>query len=438
MKKLLAISPYFPPLNAADMQRIRTSLPYFKACDWDVTVVIVDERYTDQVTDNLLLQSIPQDIKIHKVKAFSKRWTSKLGLGSIALRSLWFYHQTVNRILKGEKFDLIYFSTTQFPVCVLGSYWKSRFKVPYVIDMQDPWHSDYYKDKPKEQRPRKYWFSYRLNKYLEPLAMKKVNGLISVSEKYIVDLKARYPQINDVPEATITFGAFEPDVKIATDNHAIFDAMLTPGFINVVYVGRGGADMHRAISLLFEALKKGLNANPELFGRLKFWFVGTSYAPAGEGIATIAPLAIQFGIENSVIEITDRVSYYQSLALLQDADALFIPGSDDPQYTASKIYPYLLTQKPLLAIFNEQSSAVSILKTCATGANVFTFNNRAEATDSTIDELYKILAACANNELQPVKLRPHFEDYSAKNLTAKQAELFDKAIKHFEINRYKR
>ena len=42
-------------------------------------------------------------------------------------------------------------------------------------------------------------------------------------------------------------------------------------------------------------------------------------------------------------------------------DALFMPGSDDPAYTASKIYPYLLTRKPLLAIFNAESPALAVL-----------------------------------------------------------------------------
>ena len=92
-------------------------------------------------------------IKIHQVKAFNKKWTSKFGLGSIALRSLWFYRKKVNQLLKKGHFDLIYFSTTQFPVCILGASWKKRFQIPYVIDMQDPWFSDYYENKPKEQRP---------------------------------------------------------------------------------------------------------------------------------------------------------------------------------------------------------------------------------------------------------------------------------------------
>jgi hypothetical protein len=151
LKSVLLISPYFPPSNAADMQRVRTSLPYFNEFGWDATIVAVDEKYADVVKDDLLVQSLPADIKIHKVNALGKKLTSKFGLGSLALRSLWYYRQTVNEILKKEKFDLVYFSTTQFPVCILGAYWKKRFGVPYVIDMQDPWHSEYYQDKPKNQ-----------------------------------------------------------------------------------------------------------------------------------------------------------------------------------------------------------------------------------------------------------------------------------------------
>lgn len=428
-KKVLIISPYFPPSNAADMQRIRISLLYFKDFGWDAEVVTVDEKYSEMVKDKLLMQSIPGDIKVHRVKAFNKSWTSKIGWGSIALRSLWFYRQKVNALLKKEKYDLIYFSTTQFPVCVLGAYWKKRFDIPYVIDMQDPWHSDYYQDKPKEQQPAKYWFSYRLNKYLEPIAMKKVDGLVSVSGSYIDILKTRYPEIKNIPEATITFGAFEPDVKIAVDNRDSFISLLQNGFKNIVYAGRGGADMHKAIRPVFKALKKGLAEQPVLFSKLKLYFIGTSYAPKGEGKPSILPLALEYGVEGSVVEITDRLSYYHILATLQQADALFIPGSDDPQYTASKIYPYLLTQKPLLAIFNENSNAVDILKTCAENATVMTFGKTGSDLD---DALYQLLNQWANGIFNPIKLLKVFEDYSAKNLTGKQVELFDAAIQHFE------
>lgn len=421
LKRVLIISPLFPPVNAADMQRIRMSLPYFKKFGWEAEVVAVKSKYIDMLKDDVMLQSVPADVQIHRINAFKKKWTAKLGLGSIALRSLWYYRKEVNQLLrkKNHRFDLIYFSTTQFPVCILGAYWKWKYHIPYIIDMQDPWHSDYYKDKPKEQRPAKYWFSYRLNKTMEPIAIKHADGLISVSQDYIDELKNRYPETKNIPATTITFGAFKNDLEIARNNRQLFKPLLLPGFTNVVYIGRGGTDMHCAVTSLFEAFKDGLNENPELFGRLKFYFIGTSYAPKKQASQTILPLAKQFGIENNVIEITDRISYYHTLDTLQQADSLFIPGSDDPKYTASKIYPYLLISKPLLAIFNEASSAMDILKEYG-AENVYSYN-----TPGTRQKIHCFLKLLLDKKIGP----PQYDDeaiekYSAKNMTRKQCEFF--------------
>lgn len=406
------------------MQRVRMSLPYFADFGWEAEVVTVDERYSDMVKDELLLESLPAGLKLHKVKALSKTLTSKIGLGSLALRSLWFYRQKVNQLLKTENFDLIYFSTTQFPVCILGAYWKKRFGVPYVIDMQDPWHSEYYKNKPKNERPPKYWFSYRLNKYLEPIAMKEVDGLISVSEKYISDLQHRYPRLKAISAATITFGAFERDNQIARDNADRFKPLLNANFKNLVYIGRGGADMHKALSVLFAAVKNGQEKFPDLFKNLKISFIGTSYAAAGQGKKTILPIAKQFGVEDMVIETTNRISYYHAILTLQQADALFIPGSDSDGYTASKLYPYLLNNKPLLAIIKSNNPAVEVLQEYGV-ENTFYFDEANEAAMATEFFLTKLLQNTLTNPKYNTKA---MEKYSALNMTRKQCELFNSVI----------
>jgi len=403
------------------MQRIRMSLPYFNQFGWEAEVVTVDQFYSDLQKDHLLLQTIPADIKIYTVSALNKKWTSKLGFGNLAFRSYWFYRKKVNELLKDKKFDLIYFSTTQFPLCVLGAYWKKRFKIPYVIDMQDPWHTDYYLDKPKHQQPSKYWFSYRLNKFLEPIAIKNTDGLISVSENYIIDLKNRYPEIKNIPSATITFGSFEPDIEIAEKNKSSFSNLLEPDFKNIVYIGRGGLDMHSAITPVFKAFKQGLNKQPELYGRLKFYFIGTSYAPQGMGELTILPLAKQFGIENNVIEMPGRISYFHTLVTLQQADALFIPGSDDPTYTASKIYPYVLVKKPLLAIFNSKSPALPVLYECGV-RNAYSY----DATPGIDTYILSFLKETINGTVNtPDYKKECIEKYSAQNMTKKQCGLFN-------------
>ncbi|WEK19696.1 MAG: glycosyltransferase [Candidatus Pedobacter colombiensis] len=422
-RKVLIISPYFAPSNAADTHRIRMSLPYFAQNGWDAEVVIVNQEHSELMKDELLMQSIPAGIKIHTVTAFNKKWTSKLGLGSLALRSIWFYKQKVDQLLKAQQYDLIYFSTTQFPLCILGAYWKKRFGIPYVIDMQDPWHSDYYQNKPKHHQPPKYWFSYRLNKYMEPLAMKYVDGLISVSAAYLSTLQNRYARIASIPSAMITFGVLETDFVIAKSNKHQFKELLNPGKVNILYVGRGGADMQTAISLVFEALQKGLQQEPSLFNQLHFYFIGTSYAPSGQGVSTILPIAKTYQVQDHVTEITDRISFYHTLLSLQQADALFIPGSDDPQYTASKIYPYLLSKKPLLAIFHQNSSAIDIINECTTNTALIKFSD-----EGIHSKLTGILSDWANLSLAPLKLTEHIKKYSAAHITLQQTELFNRVI----------
>jgi hypothetical protein len=423
LKKVLIISPYFPPCNAADMQRVRMSLPYFSNYGWKAAVVCVHPDFCDINKDSLLCATVPSAVQIHYVKPISKRWTSKIGLGSIALRSLNSYRNKVDEILKNEQFDLIYFSTTQFPVCILGSYWKRKFGVPYVIDMQDPWHSEFYQDKPKDQRPAKYWFSYRLNKWLEPMAMKNVDGLIAVSEQYINDLKERY-QIA-VPAATITFGAFKKDVDIAKANLDRYPAIIAKNTKKEVgYIGRGGHDMADAVKILFNAFKTGLATENEHFKQFHFNFLGTSYAPKGKGKKTIEPIAQQAELSNFVTESTDRMPFYQTINTLAAMDILFICGSNDPKYTASKIYPYLLLEQPLLAIFHEQSSVVNILRQCS-NATVVTFQEPIETQQQKIVSFFQSYMH-TNYQLN----WQNFNAYTAEAMTKKQADFFDNLIEN--------
>lgn len=425
MKRLLIISPHFPPTNAADMQRVRMSLPYFEQYNWQVEVVVVDENYIDQSKDQLLIDSLPENIIIHKVKALSKKWTSKIGLGSLALRSMLFYRNKVNALLRQQKFDLIYFSTTQFPICILGTYWKRKFKIPFVIDMQDPWHSNYYQDKPKKERPKKYWFSYRLNKFLEPIAIKNVDGLISVSKNYIETLQHRYQNLKDKPTAVITFGAFDIDFKIAREHDSELKIAYenNPDLINLVYIGRGGYDMKDAIKLLFSCFKKGLENNFDLFHKIRFHFIGTSYAANGTGIKTILPLAEEMEIALYVSENTDRIGFYQSLKNLNAADGIFIMGSNDTAYTASKLYPYILADKSLLSLFHPKSSACNIIRNCNAGELITLEDNLATA--------FKIFEGYIQNILKNIPSNTNwkaFEGYTSKALTAQQVQIFNQVI----------
>jgi hypothetical protein len=128
------------------------------------------------------------------------------------------------------------------------------------------------------------------------------------------------------------------------------------GLIHWVSIGRGGADLHTALRGLFEALAR--HAPQDLRQRLRLHFIGTSYAPTGRGIGTIAPLAADYGLEQLVEERIERLPLSLTLAALKRADALLVLGSNDPAYTASKLAPYLGTPEKVRSTAAQLVSAI--------------------------------------------------------------------------------
>jgi len=430
MKRVLIISPHFPPINSADMHRVRQSLPYFREFGWEPVVITVEEAFIEIYSkDPLLLHTIPDDIEVHKVKAWDAKKTRKFGLGSLSMRAYFYFQQKGDELLRQRKFDLVYFSTTAFHVMALGPRWKRKFGVPFILDIQDPWRSDFYLDKPKHERPPKFFISYTIDKYLEAVTVPRADGIISVSQGYIDTFMSRYPGMKKEQCRVIPFGASTRDFEVMNEHLGQSDRVgLKPGKINLVYVGRGGYDMTFALEIFFKAMVKGLEKYPAFFSRLHIWFIGTSYAPPGSGRPTILPLAQKLGVGEYVTEITDRIGYFDTLSLLKQADALFVPGSTDTSYTASKIYPYILAQKPLLALFYKGSSVLEVLKAMGY-TRVIAFDHTADPADAYVDR-------CLDAFRSVLDARPadgpfdsrSFEPYTAKARTAEQVRFFEQVL----------
>ena len=433
MKKVLIISPHFPPVNTPDMQRIRMSLPYFRGLGWEPVIICVDEQYVEGAyRDELLTETYPADIKIYKVKAYPVKRTRKFGLGSLSIRSFFQFRKKGNELLGSGDFDLIYFSTTAFHVCRLGPYWKKKFKVPFIIDMQDPWRNDFYLDKPKSQRPPKFFISYNIDKYLEAATIPFADGIISVSEGYKNELLERYPSLSPEKFAIIPFGASYRDFDIMKNNQGRFSNLSLPtGKLNIVYIGRGGHDLRFALEIIFSAFRKGLSVSPGLFESVRFTFIGTSYAPEGKGAYTIKPVAKKFAVEDYVTEIPGRISYFETLNLLKRSDVLLVPGSVDTSYTASKIYPYILACKPLLAVFYYKSSVVNVLEQLQFGKLV-KFDPVRSSEDYTEECLKYFNDILAMKEKEVYLDKNLFHRYTDQYKTEEQVNFFGQVLKQAE------
>jgi hypothetical protein len=434
MKQLLIVAPHFPPVNAADMHRARVSLPYFREFGWQPHVLAVAaEHQGEMAQDERLLETLPADVPVTRTSAAPLWLTRTLGVGNVGLRALAPLHRAGARLIREARIDLAYFSTTVFASMALGPLWKRRYGVPFVLDMQDPWVSDY---RPAGgAAPRgKHALASRLHGWLEPFTMRSVDGLVAVSPAYVTTLRARYPQIAPELCATIPFGASAADFDVARRLPASEDRTAPhrrKGELQAVSVGRGGDDLAPAATILFRAVAALRSSAPPR--PVRFLFVGTDYAPAGQGRRSIAPVADRCGAGDLVTEIPERAPYFEALRRLIDADLLVVLGSADPQYSPSKVYPYLLARRPVVAILHEASPVVALLRRA--GCLVVTFGGVGD-----IDGAARTLAPALASLLARLPFEPEIDDavlapFGARELTRQQCALFDAVLERHAARR---
>jgi glycosyltransferase involved in cell wall biosynthesis len=398
------------------MQRVRMSLPFYKENGWEAEVVTVYTKYVEGFKDEYLSETIPSDIKIHYVKAIPTWLTRKIGLGSLSLRALLFYFIKVNKLLIKEKYDLIFFSTTMFHVGVLGPYWKWRYKVPYVVDLQDPWRNDFYLDKPKSERPPKFWFAYKILSWTEAIAIPNSSGIISVSEGYLSEIKRRYPSTEKLPMKVIPFGTSRIDFELINRKgiHGYKFFEKNTKVKNVVYLGA----VTPSFIPIIEEFFKVLLMEKERIANYQFYFIGTSYS-ISDSKPLINELADKLGISDLVTEHTRRIPYFQTLATLKKADILFIPGSLEKDYNASKVYNAILSETPIFSVFHNKSEVKKIIEESESGIVIgFDSLNDLRKKSLEINSFYQLPELTKKNNI-PLEI---MADYRVKE----QCEFFNK------------
>ncbi|HUL73831.1 MAG TPA: glycosyltransferase [Vicinamibacterales bacterium] len=426
MKRVLIVSPHFPPINAADMHRVRVSLPHLESLGWKPFVLAVDPACQEMPVEPRLAETLPPHTSVTYARALPARWTRRVGVGSVGLRAFAHLYRAGARLIAREQIDLVFFSTTVFPVMALGRLWKRRFGVPYVLDIQDAWLSDYYDDKPAA-RPPKYAWAKSLHGVLEPFTMRTVDGLMAVSAAYLTTLRRRYPWISEGMCHTLPFGASAADFDVA--DRMAWENLRFPrhdGALHGVAVGRGGDDMRVAAQILFRAIRQAAEAAPSA-APIRTCFIGTDYAPARAARKTIEPIARQEGLGALVREETSRVPYFEGLRLLREADFLVVLGSDDPDYSPSKVYPYILARRPIVAVLHAASPVGDLIKRTGAGI-VVTFQDERDVPSAAADLARRLPGFLLTASREPDINWAAFEPYSAREMTRRQCEVFEASL----------
>lgn len=430
MKRVLIIGSDFAPSSLPPATRIRFFASHLPEFGWEPIVLSTKPEFYDWPTDPENERLLPKSLKVVRTGAWSPRWTRKIGFGDIGMRSLWSHWRAIKRICREQRIDLIFIPVPPYVPMMLGRMAHRKFGIPYVIDYIDPWVTDYYWRVPRDQRPPKWPLAYAMSRMLEPFALKRVAGITGVSKGTTDSVVSRYHYLSEDDASEIPYGAEADDfeyVRSRARNNSLFN--VSDGFFHMTFVGACIPGMYPAVRALFSAVKLGLGRAPESFSKVRLHFVGTSYAGNGSSASAIEAIAREVGIPNQVDEQSKRVAYLDSLQIMLDSDALFLVGSDEPHYTASKVFPYLLSGRPVFAVFHERSSVVQILNGLRQTQCV-AFND-TQAPQTKIEEIFAKLQSIFLSSTQNNSHSRHseLEPYTTRAMTSKLAAAFEQAVK---------
>lgn len=419
MRKILIISPHYPPSNLAAVHRSRLFAQHLPSFGWEPVILMVHEDYYEENLDWNLYKLLPEKLRIEKVKAW--KVTRPRVIGDIGLRGFFQLRKRALQLVKSEKFDFVYIPIPSFYVSLIGSYLNKKTGIRYGIDYIDPWVHHF---PGSEKFLSRHWFSTQLAKYLEPMAVKKASLITGVAEGYYKGVQERNPHLLK----TCLFGAM-PYGGEADDHLRLNELDLQPYLFKnnkktqLVYAGAMLPKAYKPLEQIFSAIAN----KKEYFRELEFHFIGTGKLANDPLSFSIKPLAEKYGLWGTfVFEYPCRIPYLDVLIHLSIADAVFILGSTEPHYTPSKTYQAVLSGKPIMGVLHSESTAVGIVRSTKAGL-VLDFNGEGEVEkiERCFPSFFEQFKTFRKNYIPSMVDGNGFEQYSAKVITGELVKLLN-------------
>jgi hypothetical protein len=425
MKTVAIIAPEFSPFSLPPSIRVRFFTNHLKEFGWNPVVFSVEPEFIEDAPDWEFARMIPNDLEIIRVKALHPKWTRKIAIGDLGIRCLPYMFMELMKFCRKRQPDLLFIPGPPWHTFLVGPRIKKEFNIPYVLDYIDPWVSSWGQD--TSFLKKSFWYR-QMSLLLEPFAVRNADHITAVSDGTNEGVRVRYPFLKPDQFTSIPYGGEPGDFDYLRKNprpNPYWDK--NDNYFHISYVGAMLPKAYGTLRTLFGAILQLRKHAPDLFKRLRLHFIGTTYDPNPErGI--VMPVARENGLDSIVSEHPRRIPYMDAINVLCQSDALFGMGTSEPHYTASKIFPFILAGRPILAMYHEASSVVEILKRVRTGF-VITYSDAAPVEtkrDLILEQLMLLLKKPSNGAL-PFDLRG-FEDFTAHTMTRSLAAVFDRVV----------
>ena len=365
------------------MQRILKFAHYLPDYGWLPTVLTVDPNYAAFPSiDASLLREVPSKIEVVHTRAWDpfslygriqgKKRNEVVEVGYIdessGFKSIarwlrgniflpdarvgWvpFATSAVRKLLQRQKFHAIMSTGPPHSGHLVGMAAHRLSKLPWVVDMRDPWVEIYYADQMYEGG-----MARKIQTYLERKVLRTATAVVSVSRHVGSGLKERAPiqYYETIPNG------FDP-ADISKNRHSQIQKRYA--FI-LAYIGTYNLRIHS--NALVNALQKLHSRGP-----VEVHFVGK-----------VATEALEAYRANGItVKEVGYLPHAEAVAHMQSADVLLlsVPHSQDQGVTGivtGKAFEYMSARKPILALGPLDGDLADILKRVQ-GGRMFDHNDQ--------------------------------------------------------------
>ncbi len=422
-EKVLIIAYYWPPAGGPGVQRWLKFVKYLPSFGIEPHVYLPENPSYPIVDFDLATQVNPEAIIIKQkifepfalANFFSKSKSKKMSSGIITNVKKQSFTEKIMLWVRGnlfipdarifwvkpsikflekyiQKHNIQTIITTGPPhsLHLIGLGLQKKMSLNWIADFRDPWTTIGYQKELKLTA-----FAKKKHKILEQKVLNSANQILVTSPT----TKAEFELLTNKPISVITNG-----FDVERTNHENLDEMFSISHI-------GSLLSNRNPKILWEVLKE-LCLENELFARkFKLILIGKVSPEILETIAS-------FGL-NNFLENKGYLSHQECLVFQQKSQLLLLIEIDSPETKCiipGKLFEYMVSQRPIIAIGPQNSDIEAIINKTNTGFFV-------DYTQKILlkNQISKAFEAYQKNELtsNPVNL----DEYSRKNLTQKLVSL---------------
>jgi glycosyltransferase involved in cell wall biosynthesis len=294
-----------------------------------------------------------------------------------------------------HRFDLIYATGEPYSDYFTASMISRVTGVPYVVDMRDPWTLAPYRieDRSSARQSLERWQERRVLAGCRACVF--ANRAIDLYSEAFPQWAQKFHYIPNGYDPS-DFEGVEP--KQFDKFTVVHSGTFLPGY--------------RTADTFLLALRELLNAQPDLSQRIQVLFLGK----IGEEKKLIRELSL-----DNVVSQTGYLPHQESISYVKGADLLLLVGGRHRWEETGKVYEYLATGKPILALVQPEGGAAELLRPNLT-ARIVDRESLRDVRAALAD------AISAESASQPVPDTTSSAQYERKRLTAKLAEVFNECL----------